>query len=470
MPLVLALAAVVGALALLGYVAAGSAQAQEFAGYVPANVRATNGPNPGEVNVAWDTADAAQYYRIGWIAFDDYDAIVAAGGDWLEGFRFIDIANRGQTEHTLTRLQPGVHYAFIMAGSSARYGTPHWSQWATLTLNADGACPAAAPTPTPRPAATPTPTATSTPTPTVEPSSSNTYGPGSVIPNFPTTFPNVLSGGSWQKSGGKVVITMRSGGYARYGHATYTCITGGCRIEDGRVHSGTIRVDPATTTTATATPTPTATATATPRPAATPGNVQYVWDGSTIRVSWDAADNADYYKVYYDDFFTSSCRVTRSGDTSFCEELASRVTGTSYVHTSPDEDRNYYWVTACNSGGCSALTPTATPRPTGTPTPTPTATPTPTPTPTATPQPTATPKPTPMEGVCVVGLIVRPGESCTYPGTSAEFSVDSSGHGHFLFFHAGTEINCTNCTINGVRYNFKASKQSDGTWIIEVAG
>ena len=28
-------------------------------------------------------------------------------------------------------------------------------------------------------------------------------------------------------------------------------------------------------------------------------NPQYAWDGSTILVSWDAADGADYYKVYY---------------------------------------------------------------------------------------------------------------------------------------------------------------------------
>ena len=74
------------------------------------------------------------------------------------------------------------------------------------------------------------------------------------------------------------------------------------------------------------------------------------------------------------------------------------------------------------------------------------------------------------DGVCHVGLIVGPGESCTYPGTSLEFSVDSSGTGRFLFFAAGTGIDARNTTINGVTYNFKASKQDDGTWIIEAAG
>ena len=69
-----------------------------------------------------------------------------------------------------------------------------------------------------------------------------------------------------------------------------------------------------------------------------------------------------------------------------------------------------------------------------------------------------------------MGLIVRPGEGCTYPGTSAEFSVDSSGTGRFLFFAAGTGISARNTTINGVTYYFAASKQDDGTWIIEAAG
>jgi len=66
--------------------------------------------------------------------------------------------------------------------------------------------------------------------------------------------------------------------------------------------------------------------------------------------------------------------------------------------------------------------------------------------------------------------VVSPGESCVYPGTPEEFSVDSSGRGHFLFFTAGTGINARNTTINGVRYDFAASKQADGTWVIEAAG
>ena len=83
------------------------------------------------------------------------------------------------------------------------------------------------------------------------------------------------------------------------------------------------------------------------RPAA-PTNAQYVRVGSTTVVSWDASAGADYYNIYYHDFFSTSCP-------SFCELLVGNVTGTTYTHTGPDERSNYYWVAACNSAGCSDI-------------------------------------------------------------------------------------------------------------------
>ncbi|MDE0377185.1 MAG: S-layer homology domain-containing protein [bacterium] len=71
---------------------------------------------------------------------------------------------------------------------------------------------------------------------------------------------------------------------------------------------------------------------------------------------------------------------------------------------------------------------------------------------------------------CYAGLVVGPGESCTYPGTTQEFSVDDAGWGHFIFAASGTGIDMRGTTFNGVTYNFKASKQADGTWLIETAG
>ena len=71
---------------------------------------------------------------------------------------------------------------------------------------------------------------------------------------------------------------------------------------------------------------------------------------------------------------------------------------------------------------------------------------------------------------CTVNLVVSAGESCTYPGRSDEFSVDSSGMASFLSFSSGSSIEIRNTTVNGVEYTLVASKQSDGTWKIEEVG
>ena len=72
-------------------------------------------------------------------------------------------------------------------------------------------------------------------------------------------------------------------------------------------------------------------------------------------LSWDPVADASYYRIYYHDFFPSSCRVNSGGRASFCDELATNITGTSYTHNNPDDDTNYYWVVACNSSGCSPV-------------------------------------------------------------------------------------------------------------------
>ena len=163
------------------------------------------------------------------------------------------------------------------------------------------------------------------------------------------------------------------------------------------------------------TPTPQPAPTQTPTPTAmptestpvAPANVRYSLEGSTIRVSWEPVDGADHYNVYVDDFFDSSCRLNRDGSLNFCEELVASVGETSYVHASPDSFNNYYWVVACNSGGCSEIDsdnpasqvvtestgptgPDGTPTPTHIPTPSEPSTPQPEVTQTATATPLAT--------------------------------------------------------------------------------
>ena len=85
-----------------------------------------------------------------------------------------------------------------------------------------------------------------------------------------------------------------------------------------------------------------------------PANQRFNWQASTIVVSWDQVAGAEYYNIYYDDFFDSSCRLV-FGRPNLCEELAANVVGTSYTHTDPDADANYYWITACNNTGCSDI-------------------------------------------------------------------------------------------------------------------
>ena len=74
-------------------------------------------------------------------------------------------------------------------------------------------------------------------------------------------------------------------------------------------------------------------------------------------------------------------------------------------------------------------------------------------------------------GVCQVGMLLSPGQSCTYPGTADEFSVNARGRGSFLGRLAGIRIRINNETINGRVYDFATSHQGDGVWRIDrIAG
>ena len=89
-----------------------------------------------------------------------------------------------------------------------------------------------------------------------------------------------------------------------------------------------------------------------------PSNQRFAWDGDEVIVSWDPVERATHYNIYWDSFFGSSCHLEQSGTPSWCEELATRVSETTYVHTNPSSgslSSNYYWITACTSAGCSPI-------------------------------------------------------------------------------------------------------------------
>jgi len=80
--------------------------------------------------------------------------------------------------------------------------------------------------------------------------------------------------------------------------------------------------------------------------------------------------------------------------------------------------------------------------------------------------------------VCSVGDVLSPGESCTYPGTDATFSVLNNGNARwnipgFPLFNRvslGGTIRFT-ATINGKRYHFVATARSGNSWkIVEIGG
>ena len=74
-------------------------------------------------------------------------------------------------------------------------------------------------------------------------------------------------------------------------------------------------------------------------------------------------------------------------------------------------------------------------------------------------------------GDCYVGLLVGIGQSCTYPETTDEFSVNVRGRGRILDRLFGIRIRINNETINGRVYDFEASHQGDGVWRIDrIAG
>ena len=103
----------------------------------PTGLSAVNGSELGEANLTWDAVEGATYYRVGWLAEEDYRrALSEPNGEWRKEIRYSNIVNRGQPAWTVTRLTPGIKYAFTVAGHSAFYGEPEWSTWTTLTLTA----------------------------------------------------------------------------------------------------------------------------------------------------------------------------------------------------------------------------------------------------------------------------------------------------------------------------------------------
>ena len=101
----------------------------------PVNIAVSDGDQPGAIEISWDQVQAATHYRIGWIALEDYESYRDAGRNWLEAFTYKDVGRYSENPQLLTRLTPGMLYAFIVGSNASRNGTPSWSQWHWFALN-----------------------------------------------------------------------------------------------------------------------------------------------------------------------------------------------------------------------------------------------------------------------------------------------------------------------------------------------
>ena len=130
------------------------------------NLTVRDGPNPGEIIIAWDHVPQATHYRIGYVNMQtDYPlAKSSVTGDWINAFIYVDenarniqVAN-GRAEYTVRRLEQGVRHAFTVLTSnsfvdtggggsvSSEFSWPSNPRWEFHTVaDRGGACPMSCP-------------------------------------------------------------------------------------------------------------------------------------------------------------------------------------------------------------------------------------------------------------------------------------------------------------------------------------
>ena len=336
-------------------------------------------PEGSAIRINWDAVDGADHYNVYHGNLFDSSCIAGEGG---ETSFCKDLALK-VTETTYLHTEPDskTNYYWVAACNSQGCSEVDTSTPATAVAP-EVAVPPPIPaaTATPVPTSMATPTATSTPVPAATPATSPMPGPTATPSTTPgsTSRPESPTNVRYALDGSTMGVSWDAVDGANYYNVYYDDFDdSNCRLgRDGRaIFCEELATNVAETTYVHASPESAenyywvaacnssgcseidSESPASPieaRPSG-PTNVGYALEGSPIHVRWDAVDGADYYNVYYDDFFDSSCRLGWDGRASFCEELATNVAETTYVHTIPGDDENYYWVVACNRGGCSDI-------------------------------------------------------------------------------------------------------------------
>ena len=257
-----------------------------------------------------------------------------------------------------------------------------------------------------------------------------TYEVNDSLPGVPTSgffIPAVTSGGSVSASASGTTVALNNGGYIELNDGTrYTCATaGGCSIVNGTVTAGSV-------VTGRAADAGEVDRFPSFRTASNPGNQSYTVGTAIDTLTLPVASGGNGTLSY--SFSPSVPGLTFNATTRQLTGTPSTA-GThamTYTVTDEDGDTDTLGFTITVSAGTSTEG---------------------------------------SLGVCQVGMTLNSGQSCTYPGTTDEFSVNVRGRGRFLSFLAGIRIRINNQTINGRVYDFEASHQGDGVWRIDrIAG
>ena len=287
--------------------------------------------------------------------------------------------------------------------------------------------------------------------------SSNTYSVGESLPNFPSGFfvPAQVSKASFQFSQGRAVLGFQNGGLIKLQDGTtYTCIaSGGCGVEGGRVTAGTIGVTTGSSGGGSGGSggSPDLVVESPSVDNSSPDAGESFTLSATVRNQGNGQAAATTLRYYRSSDATISTSDTEVGKDSVGGLSASGTSAESVSLTAPSSAGTYYYgacvesVTGesdtnnnCSDGVRVTVSSSSSGGSGG------------------------------SHGACRAGLVVNPSESCTYK--SHTFSVSSSGRGSIAFFSAGTGIDTRGSTVNGVRWDFHATKNSgSNSWTIHTA-
>lgn len=102
----------------------------------PANVKVSDGANPGEAVISWDAGAGASSYRIRWVGVEALWDAHLSGSNWHDLIQTLDVAGSDPTSHVLAsgHLAPGSLYMFGVGAVSGDSAAPHWSDWRTWKI------------------------------------------------------------------------------------------------------------------------------------------------------------------------------------------------------------------------------------------------------------------------------------------------------------------------------------------------